>query len=154
MDERRIADLMLGDSTADEVLDGIVAELHAPEDPDPNLCLRLGAGDLESLLRYHGEELWPRVELLAREDSRFRMALSGVWAYESAEFERRAELLEELGQHWTITVSFVVEREDFSDPPLLDWRAVDIDGASGGQLPRMLREIADWCERERGSDPG
>lgn len=153
MDERQIADAMLGDSTADEVLDAIVAELHAPKEPDAQLCLRIGAGDLEWLIRYHGEALWPRVQVLAREDSRFRMALSAVWAYESVEYERRAALLEELGQHWTISVSFVVERRDFSDPPRLSWRAVDIDGGTGGQLPRMLREIADWYESERPAEP-
>ena len=154
MDRNRLLDILRGESTPDEILDSIVADLNAPDEPDAALCLRLGAGDLETLIRHHGEELWPRVERLAREDPRFRMALSGVWAYESAEYERRTALLEELGHFWTVTVSFVVEREDFSDPPLMDWRAVDIDGdAQVAELPRILREIADWYERGRDAEP-
>ena len=54
------------------------------------------AGELENLLRHHEEELWPEIERLARENVRFRRALSAAWAYDSPVFEQRNELLEEL----------------------------------------------------------
>ena len=64
-------------------------------------------------------------------------------------FKRREALLAELGESQTVQVSFVVYPEDFTVPPLMDYRALRVDGTvPGGQLPRMLREIADSVERE------
>ena len=52
------------------------------------------------------------------------------------------------GESAEVTVRFVVEPDGFDDPPRLDWRAVEIDGEpSGKQLGRLLREIADWYDR-------
>ena len=81
-----------------DALDEIVALLHSTEDPDPELMLDVGCGVLESLLFEHEEELWPKIERLARDDVRFREALAAVWAYDSPAFERREALLAELGE--------------------------------------------------------
>jgi hypothetical protein len=81
-----------------DALDEILALLHSTEDSDPELILDVGCGVLESLLFEHEEELWPRIERLARDDVRFREALAAVWAYDSPAFERREALLAELGE--------------------------------------------------------
>lgn len=48
-----------------------------------------------------------------------------------------------------MSVSFVAMAETFAEPPAIRWRAVQITGeVPGGQLPRILRELADWYERE------
>jgi hypothetical protein len=127
----------------------LVVRLHSTSEPDPQLILDIGCGDLESLLFEHEIELWPTIERLAREDVRFRRALSHVWAYDSPAFEQRETLLEELGAFWPVSVSVIVYPEDFTDPPLLGHRAVQVDGeVPGGQLPRILREVADKYERD------
>lgn len=135
--------------STDDDLRSIVERLHSTAEPDPDLVGEVGAGVLENLIRDHGEELWPEIERLARADPRFRRALACVWAYESPEFDRRQALLGELGEHRSVLVRFVVEPEDFSPVPRLSWRAVEIDGEPpGGQLSRLLREIADWYDQE------
>jgi hypothetical protein len=136
--------------SADDALSEIASTLRSTVDPDPELIEHSGSGPLESLFHGgHEEELWPRIEQLAREDERFRRALSAVWAYDSPMFDQREALLEELGEFWQVRVSFVVYPKDFSVPPLLAHRAVAVDGeVPGGQLPNMLRRIADLYERE------
>ena len=136
-----------GRSTPVQVLDELVAVLHSTAEPDPQLIGQVGLGPLESLLLQHEEELWPSLERLARNDERFRRALAAVWAYDSPAFDRREVLLKELGEFQDVTVTFVVQREDFGQPPLVSHRAVNIEGEiPGGQLPRILREIADRLE--------
>jgi hypothetical protein len=138
-----LARAILTPVTADEALDELLAELHQSEQPEPDVIGNVGAGRLENLIRDHGEELWPRIEQLARDDVRVRRALGAVWSYDSPEFDRRQRLLEELGEFWTVTVRFVVEQEDFAEPPLLGWRALEVEPpVPGGQLPRLLRSIA------------
>lgn len=135
--------------TADEDLRSIVERLHSTAEPDPDLVREVGAGVLENLIRDHGEALWPEIERLARADPIFRRALASVWAYDSPEFGRREALLAELGEHSSVMVRFVVEPEDFSPVGRLNWRAVEIQGEPpGGQLSRLLREIADWYGRK------
>ena len=89
--------LVLGGASPEELLSNLVDDLHATPELDRELCGRIGAGNLESLLRHHEDELWPEVERLAREDERFRLALAMVWAYDSARAEDREALLAELG---------------------------------------------------------
>ena len=139
---------LLGKMVAPEAaLDELVSVLHSTTEPDPELIMDVGCGVLESLLFTHEEELWPTLERLAREDVRFRRALAAVWAYGSPAYERRHALLQELGEFWTVTVEFVVELDDFAQPPAVGHRAVHIDGeVPGGQLPRVLRSIAQWLE--------
>jgi hypothetical protein len=43
----------------------------------------VAAGPLEDMLAQHGPAFIQRVEALARRDSRFRLALSGVWGHTS-----------------------------------------------------------------------
>lgn len=152
--------LVVGDQTAGVIRDSwevatldelraLVERLNSTTEPDPDLIGEIGAGELENLVRAHGEQLWPEIERIARSDIRFRRALASVWAYDSPEYERRTRLLEELGEARTVTISFVVEPEDFANPPLVSWRAVEVGGEPAGrQLGRLLREIADWYERE------
>lgn len=138
---------------ADEFLESLVQKLHSTSDPEPDLIAEVGCGDLENLIREDGETLWPRIEQLARTDERFRRALSSVWAYDSPEYERRTTLLRELGETRLVRVSFVVEPEDFTPVPRVGWRAVKIEGEPPGrQLGRLLREVADWYEREQSPD--
>ena len=133
-----------------DALNDLVDRLHASEEPDFDLIGEIGCGDLENLVHGHGDELWPEIERLARADPIFRRALRCVWAYDSPEFARRDQLLRELGEHWPVTVRFVVQPEDLLPDARVSWRAVEIDGEpAAGQLARLLREIADWYEHER-----
>jgi hypothetical protein len=133
---------------ASHELDAVVDSLRSGPEPDDELILEVGCGPLESLVRGHGIELWPRIEQLARDDSRFRRALSHVWAYESPEFDRRQQLLEELGEFWSVAVRFVAYPTDFQDPPSIGWRAWEVvPDIPPGQLPGILRAIADSIER-------
>ena len=133
-----------------DALNDLVDRLHGSDQPDFDLIADIGCGDLENLVRGHGDELWPDIERLARADPIFRRALRFVWAYDSPEFARRDQLLRELGEHWPVTVRFVAQPEDFLPDARVSWRAVEIDGEpAAGQLARVLREIADWYEHER-----
>jgi hypothetical protein len=144
-----LPDLILGRTAPSDMLAELVKVLYSTDEPDPDLCSEVGCGDLESLLRDHETALWPEVERLARTDIRFRRALASVWAYESPEFERRSALLAELGESHSVTVRFVVAPNDFAAMPRVSWRAVEVEGdPRGRQLGRLLREIADWYERE------
>jgi hypothetical protein len=135
--------------TGADHLRSIVERLHSTPDPDPEVVVEVGVGDLENLVRDHGDELWPEIERLARSDPRFRRALACVWAYDSPEYDRRKALLAELGEHGTVTLRFVIQPQDFSSVPRLSWRAVEIENEPpGGQLSRLLREIADWYDSE------
>jgi len=109
------------------------------------------------MLFEHEAELWPELEQLAREDVRFRRAYASVWAADSPLFERRMELLHELGESPAFSVSFIGVLEDFSSPPLLGWRAVHVDGdvdVDDHQLARILREIGSWAEERNASGDG
>jgi len=135
--------------SADEFLTRIVAIVNATAEPNEDLLSWVGCGELENLIRNAGEELWPRIEKLARKDVRFRRALRSVWAYDSPEFDRRQALLADLGEFRTTWVRFVVEPTDLSESPGLSWRAVELEGSvSRRQLAPLLRSIADWCERD------
>ncbi len=132
-----------------EFLERIAAVLNSTPDPDEDLIRWIGCGELEELVRDHGNELWPDIERLACTDRRFRRALRSVWAYESPEFQRRDALLRELGEFRTTWVRFVVEPQGLSERPALSWRAVELEGSvSRADLAPLLRSIADWCERE------
>lgn len=77
-------------------LTAIVERLHAAEDED--LFAAIAVGPLESLFHQgHEEALWPEIERLARQDPVFRKALAQCWAYSSPMYDRRADLLIELG---------------------------------------------------------
>jgi hypothetical protein len=91
-----LADLWFGPSTPHELLRSLVDVLHSTRSIDRQLCGRIGAGNLESLLRDHEEELWLDVERLARSDDRFRCALQTVVAANSSMFLERCDLLDEL----------------------------------------------------------
>lgn len=135
--------------TPAEALAHLVEVLHTTDDPDPDLCLEVGCGDLESVLRDHESELWDEVERLARNDVRFRRALSSVWAYDSPEVERRTALLAELGEQREITVRFTVEPADFSADPRLSWRAFECGGGiTNRRLAEALRRVAEWLDRQ------
>lgn len=134
--------------SAAEQLREIVDQLNSSPEPNVELINEIGCGPLENLIRAHGVTLWPDVERLARSDPRFRRALSSVWAYDSPEYERRTQLLTELGEAQTVRVSFITEPDDFTPVPRVSWRAVEIErDPPGRQLGRLLREIADWYER-------
>jgi hypothetical protein len=134
----------------EEELHELVERLHSSPELDFDLILDIGCGDLENLISDHGENLWPEVEHLARSDRIFQRALRFVWAYDSPEFARRKELLGERGEHWPVTLRFVVEPDDFRPEPRVSWRAVEIEAEPpAGQLSRILREIADWYDSER-----
>ena len=134
---------------ANDHLRALVEQLHSTDEPDVDLISAVGCGPLEDLISEAGEELWPEVERLARTDRLFRRALSSVWAYDSPEFEQRNQLLRELGEWWPVSVRFVVEPQDLLSESRVSWRAVEIDGGvPAGQLSRLLREIADWYDRE------
>jgi len=94
--DRFLAALWSETRTPEQLLGGLVELLHSTPEIDEDLCREVGVGNLESLLRDHEVELWPKVEALAREDVRFRIALSSVWAYDSPAFARREALLREL----------------------------------------------------------
>jgi uncharacterized protein DUF6869 len=132
-----------------ELLEDILRALHAADDPE-RIVGSVGAGPLETLIEHHGEALWPEIERLARADPVFRRSLRSVWAYDSPEFERRDQLLRELGEHWPVAVRFVVQPEDFLPEPRVSWRAIEVEGeVPADQLSRLLREIADWYDHER-----
>jgi hypothetical protein len=88
--------LVSGSATPEELLFRMVFRLNSTPVLDDELCGRIGAGNLESLLREHEAQLWPEVERLARADLRFRRALGYVWASDSPMYERRRDLLREL----------------------------------------------------------
>ena len=133
-----------------EELAELVAELNATDEPDFAVISEISVGRLENLIRAHGEELWPSIELLARSDRRFRRALTFVWAYDSAEFDRREALLEELGEFWTETVSFIASRDGFDGQGEVSWRAFDRKGQlSPSELAAVLRRLADWLEQPK-----
>lgn len=81
-----------------DLLRELIDRLNATDEPDDDLILEVGVGDLENLLRHHEVELWPEIERAARSDQRFRRALCSVWAYDSPQFESREALLAELGE--------------------------------------------------------
>jgi len=84
--------VMVGDPEVSwRLLERVVAE--APDD----LLPLLGAGDVETFFRDHGEEYWDRIEDRARRDSKMARALSGVWAYDAPKREALDRLLVELG---------------------------------------------------------
>ena len=91
-----LAELWLGPSTPHELLGWLVDALHSTRSIDRELCGRIGAGNLESLLGAHEEELWLDVERLARSDDRFRCALQTVVAAGSPMYRERRDLLDEL----------------------------------------------------------
>ncbi|MEA2901504.1 MAG: hypothetical protein QOH36_1391 [Actinomycetota bacterium] len=127
-----------------------VAILDSTPEPDVDLIGSVGAGALETLVRNHGTELWEEIERLARDNVRFRRALRSVWAYDSPEYERRSQLLEELGEFWPVELSFIVEPYDLPGGTRLEWRARQVRGAiTPNELARILREIADNVERTR-----
>ena len=139
--------MILGEGSPSDLLSEQVTRLDATPEPDPDLCLEVGCGDLESLLGRHESELWPEVERLARENPRFRRALSSVWAYDSPMFSRREALLAELGEATEITLRFTVQPEDFSPDPQLSWRALETDARlSPNRLAEVLRSIANSVE--------
>jgi hypothetical protein len=145
--------ILLGQMTPDTALTHIMYELHTTPEPDNDLALEVGTGPLETLLQEHEEALWPRVEQLARDDVRFRRALSRVWAYDSPMFERRSALLEELGEFRTTWVRFVVTRDGFGKGEELSWRAAEVEGSvDDDRLATLLRSVADWLEREHPHD--
>jgi hypothetical protein len=152
--------LLEGDRPANEVtpsqfLERIVVALNATREPNEELIRWIGCGELENLIRDHGEELWSGIERFAREDARFRRALRSVWAYDSPEFRRREALLEELGEFRSTWIRFVVQPNDLSGEPGLSWRAIELEGSvSKRELAPLLRSIARWCEREEPDSPG
>ena len=144
-----LPDLILNRISPNEALAHLVEVLHATDEPDPDLCLEVGCGDLESVLANHETELWDEIERLARTDPRFRRALSSVWAYDSAQFNRREALLAELGEHREITVRFTVTPDDFAPDPALSWRAFEAEGGiTNRRLAEMLRRLAEWLDRQ------
>ncbi len=138
----------IGRATPDEVLDEIVATIDATPEPDFELIALAGAGPLESLFDDGYEDaLWTRVETLARGNERFRRALSNVWAWDSAFFERREQLLRELGEHRQVTLRFVAEPRTFDDSDGFEWRAYEVEGISERPfLAALLRSIADQLD--------
>jgi hypothetical protein len=122
---------------------------EAPEDSADGLCLEIGCGDLESLLRRWESELWDEVERLARSSARFRRALRSVWAYDSPKSDERDALLWELGEWRQFHLDAVVFPERLAEPDTdLGWRAIrppgDIDYS---ELARLLRSMADWADQ-------
>src|SRR5947209_3446484 len=100
---------ILDEHDPSELLLAIERALHETSDPDVDLTLEIGCGPLETLVRKHGDELWPQIESFARDDPRFRRALSAGMASPSDEFHARREaLLAELGEFRTTWVRFVV----------------------------------------------
>jgi hypothetical protein len=89
---------------ASNYLRALVEQLRSTDEPDVDLISEIGCGELENLICEAGEELWPEVAQLARTDPVFRRALRSVRAYDSPEFERRDQLLGDLGEHWSVTV--------------------------------------------------
>lgn len=59
------------------------------------LC-NVGAGPLEALIRYHGDRFIDQIESAARQDEKFRFALSCVWASDSPVGPRLETLLRSL----------------------------------------------------------
>ena len=123
-------------------------------EPDPELILEVGCGDLETLLRDDEERLWSDVERSARSDVRFRRALAAVWAYDSPMYERRMALLLELRERVEVGVRFVVYPETFDVESQLGWRAIEVEGPiAPRRLAPLLRQIADWAEQEHPPPP-
>ena len=139
----------LGGTSPDRALDAILATLHSTPEPDFDLIMELGSGPLEALFHQgHEAPLWTRIERLARNDLRFRRALSVAWAFESPMFARRDALLDELGERRAVTVRFVAEPNTFEDTDGFAWRALEVDGlAEGSGLAQTLRAIADVIDR-------
>ena len=94
-----------------DALNDLVDRLHASEEPDFDLIAEIGCGDLENLVRGHGDELWPEISgWLGRSGLPSCPPLRmGV---DSPEYARRDQLLREFGEHWPVTVRFVVQPED------------------------------------------
>jgi hypothetical protein len=69
----------------------IVSAIEAASDDDEALGY-IGAGDLESLIMWHGDELIDEIETRAPENGALRVALANVWGCGAAE-ERIANLL-------------------------------------------------------------
>ena len=56
---------------------------------DDRILAFVAAGPLEDLIGLHGSTFIGRIETVARDDPRFRTALSGVWADVPADIEQR-----------------------------------------------------------------
>jgi hypothetical protein len=81
---------------------------------------------------------------LARESERFRRALSIVLAVDSPLFERRERLLQELGEHRTVTLRFVAQPHTFDDSDGFTRRSYEVEGIPDRPfLAGLLRSIAD-----------
>ena len=147
--ERLWLEISIGRASPDDVLDEIVATIDASPDPDFRLIEEAGAGPLESLfLSGYEEALWARVEPLARESQRFRRALSIVLAVDSPLFERRVRLLQELGEHRTVTLRFVAQPRSFDDSDGFTWREYEVEGIPNRPfLAGLLRSIANRLDQ-------
>jgi hypothetical protein len=132
------------DTTPEEELDAIVASINSSPEPDFVAIEEAGAGPLETLFLFgHEEALWHHIERLAREDERFRRALSVVWAFDSPLYERRQQLLRELGEHRPVTVRLTLVPRTFDDTDGFTWRDFEVEGVpERPHLAAILRGIA------------
>jgi len=128
-------------------LEDLVAALHAADDPD-EAALDIGTGWLEALLHGEtGQELWPRVDELARADPVFRRALSLSWAFSPDAPAEHKPLMWELGELQSASVNFITYPTVIGQTEPCQYRALKVDSPlSGLELARLLREIADDVE--------
>lgn len=75
---------------AGEVWECVVALIEAA--PTDEALAFVAAGPLENVVRLYGDRLSPLIVARAETDSRLRLALQGVWGWESAPIELAPEL--------------------------------------------------------------
>jgi hypothetical protein len=89
-------DLVLADGDAAEeawpIIHGLID--RAPDEEGVDL---VAAGQLEELIKFHGEQFAERIVELGRRDRRFRYALEGVWGWERVHAPLRDEVANLLG---------------------------------------------------------
>ena len=75
-----ISNLLIHDRR-NEAWDVLVRAVELTDDDD--VLGLLGAGYLEDLVEYHGDEFIDRIEAQAGRSGRFRRALGAIWAFDS-----------------------------------------------------------------------
>lgn len=70
----------------------VIRAIVAATTDEKALC-DVGAGPLETLVREHGPQFIERIEMAARSDANFRLALSCVWPSDSPVASRLEALL-------------------------------------------------------------
>ena len=105
----RVALQQADDRPADRLFKMIVLDPHRVDQawalvlalveraPDDEALAFVAAGPLEDIVRRHGDEFADRIVDRARQDSKFRSALKGVWGWDEVSATLRSRVFAVLG---------------------------------------------------------